>query len=138
MDVGLSGRAELDWCWPRLLNVSAAALIHSDEPRANTARLSTLSAYRRFLEALRPASLLDTGGPKLKDKRHNRLISAHVPSVGFEFACLGEDFGEAVCQAVEAGAGVGVREGAAVDQDAVLSGEQGVDEAIETGAQGCG
>ena len=66
--------------------------------------------------------------------RHNWPIAAHFHSVGLEFSCFGEDFGEAV----EASVCVAVWERAAEDHHEVLGGEQGIDKAVEAGAQRCG
>ena len=74
----------------------------------------------------------------LVKNRHNWPIAAHCHSVGLEFACFGEDFGEAVGEAVEASVCVAVWERAAEDHHEVLGGEQGIDKAVEAGAQRCG
>jgi hypothetical protein len=65
-------------------------------------------------------------------------MAAHFHSVGLEFAYLGEDFGESVCEPVEARAGIAVWERAAQHQHEMLSNEHGVDEPVVTCALGSG
>src|SRR6516162_7859493 len=57
---------------------------------------------------------------------------------GFQFSCFAEDLGEAVCEAIEGCALLAVLQGATDDLHVMLSGKQGVDEAIEAGPQSRG
>src|SRR5947208_368718 len=52
-----------------------------------------------------------------------------------EFASLGEDFGEAIRKAIEAAARRAIRQGPAEHLDGMLSEEQRVDDAVQTGAR---
>jgi hypothetical protein len=53
---------------------------------------------------------------------------------GADFANLGEDIGEAIGEAVEAASRRGIWQGSAEHLDGMLSEEQRVDDAVQTGA----
>jgi hypothetical protein len=66
---------------------------------------------------------------------HNRPVSAHFHSGGFQFSYFGEDLGKPVCEPVERGAFIAVWEGAAEQLQGMLGSDQGVNEAGEACAE---
>ena len=50
-------------------------------------------------------------------------MSAHTGLGGLQFSCCAEDFGEAVCESIEAGALLAVLQGATDDLHVMLGGK---------------
>ena len=69
---------------------------------------------------------------------HNRPIASHFHSGGLEFSYLGQDLDEADGESEETIARITVRERTAEHLHDVLSGDQGVDEAIDACTNWCG
>src|SRR5664280_3086775 len=76
--------------------------------------------------------------PRIAQNRHKRPIGAHFHSGGVEFSYLGQDLEEALGEAEETIARSTVSERTAEHLHDMLSGSQGVDEAVEACPNWCG
>jgi hypothetical protein len=81
------------------------------------------------------------GAPQSElNERFALLTGQSLPvflSAGMEFAYVGEDFGESVCESIEV-AGIAIWERTAQHQQEMLSDEQGVDEPVASSVQRSG